>query len=84
MEYIAIRRPSARCNEVTFSTRLDMRLAAREQLGTESFALQLQAAPDVEDVNYESLLVRPSFTQSLGASDPVSLCNIYIYNYIHI
>ncbi|CAK9082789.1 unnamed protein product [Durusdinium trenchii] len=48
---------------VTFSTRLDMRLAAREQLGTESFALQLQAAPDVEDVNYESLLVRPSFTQ---------------------
>lgn len=48
---------------VTFKTRLDMRLAAREQLGTDSFALQLQAAPDVNDVLYDSLIQRPSYTQ---------------------
>ncbi|CAJ1358043.1 unnamed protein product, partial [Effrenium voratum] len=48
---------------VTFRTRLDMRLAAREQLGTDSFALQLCAAPEPEDVHYESLILRPSFAQ---------------------
>lgn len=48
---------------VTFKTRLDMRLAAREQLGTDSFALQLQAAPGVNDVLYDSLIQRPSYTQ---------------------
>lgn len=48
---------------VTFKTRLDMRLAAREQLGTDAFALQLQAAPEVNDVLYDSLIIRPSYTQ---------------------
>ncbi|CAE7459826.1 unnamed protein product [Symbiodinium natans] len=53
---------------VTFRTRLDMRLAAREQLGTDTFALVLQQAPSPMDVAYDALIVRPSFTlQRLGA-----------------
>ncbi|CAE7150602.1 unnamed protein product [Symbiodinium necroappetens] len=53
---------------VTFRTRLDMRLAAREQLGTDAFALVLQQAPSPMDVSYDALITRPSFTlQRLGA-----------------
>jgi len=53
---------------VTFRTRLDMRLAAREQLGTDAFALVLQQAPSPMDVSYDALILRPSFTlQRLGA-----------------
>ncbi|CAE7626020.1 unnamed protein product [Symbiodinium pilosum] len=53
---------------VTFRTRLDMRLAAREQLGTDAFALVLQQAPSPMDVSYDALILRPSFAlQRLGA-----------------